>query len=80
MLKLLVAGMLTANIPALLMAELLYNLRSKRASANYRFLFIIPMMIPTLVIYLVWQFMIFESSYGLANALLSAGHEAAGMA
>jgi raffinose/stachyose/melibiose transport system permease protein len=72
MLKLLVAGMLTANIPALLMAELLYNLRSKRASANYRFLFIIPMMIPTLVIYLVWQFMIFESSYGLANALLKA--------
>lgn len=72
MLRLLLAGMLTANIPALLMAELLYNLRSKRASAAYRFLFIIPMMIPALVIYLVWQFMIYESSYGLANALLEA--------
>lgn len=71
MLKLLVAGLITGNIPALLMAELLYNLRSKRASGAYRFLFIIPMMIPGLVVYLMWQYMIFESTYGLANALMN---------
>lgn len=72
MLKLLVAGLVTGNIPALLMAELLYNLRSKKASGAYRFLFIIPMMIPGLVVYLMWQYMIFESTYGLANALMTA--------
>lgn len=70
MLKLLLAGMLTGNIPALLMAELLYNLRNKRASGIYRFFFIIPMMIPSLVTMLVWSNLIFENSYGLANALM----------
>lgn len=70
--KLLVVGLITGNVPALLMAELLYNLKSKKASSTYRFLFIIPMMIPTLVVYLVWNYMIFESSYGLGNALLKA--------
>ena len=70
MIKLLIVGLMTGNIPALLMAELLYNMKSRKASAFYRFLFIIPMMIPTLVIYLVWQFLIFDSN-GLANAILA---------
>lgn len=70
MLKLLVVGLITGNVPALLVAELLYNMKSKKSSSTYRFLFIIPMMIPTLVIYLVWQFLIFDSN-GLANALLA---------
>ena len=72
MFKLLVASLITTNVPALLMAELLYNLKSRRASSAYRFMFIVPMMIPVLVTYLVWQYMVFESSYGLANALLQA--------
>lgn len=71
MVKLLVVGLITGNIPALLVAELLYNMKSKRSSAAYRFMFIVPMMIPTLVIYLVWQFLIFDSN-GLANAILAA--------
>lgn len=70
MIKLLIVGLMTGNIPALLMAELLYNMKSRKASAFYRFLFIIPMMIPTVVIYLVWQFLIFDSN-GLANAILA---------
>lgn len=71
MIKLLLVGLITGNIPALLTAELLYNMKSKKASAAYRFLFIIPMMIPTLVTYLVWQYMIYDAN-GLANAILAA--------
>lgn len=72
MFKLLIAGIITGNIPALMMAELLYNLRSKKASGAYRYLFIIPMMIPTLVTIFMWQYMIYESTYGIANALMRA--------
>ena len=70
MVKLLIVSLITGNIPALLVAELLYNMKSRRSSDAYRFLFIVPMLIPTLVIYLVWQFLIFDSD-GLANALLA---------
>lgn len=70
LIKLLLVGLITGNVPALLMAELLYNMKSRSASSAYRFLFIIPMMIPTLVIYLVWQFLVFDSK-GLANAILA---------
>lgn len=70
MIKLLIVGLITGNVPALLTSELLYNMKSKKASSTYRFLFIIPMMIPTLVVYLVWQYLIYDSN-GLANALLA---------
>jgi ABC-type sugar transport system permease subunit len=71
MLTLLIASLITGNVPAFIMAEILFNLKSKRFSSLYRFLFIIPMMIPGIVFMLVWQYMIFDPAMGLANALLS---------
>jgi ABC-type sugar transport system permease subunit len=70
MLIMLVAGLVTGNVPSFIMAECLFNLRSKRNSAVYRFLFIIPMMIPGIVIMLVWQYMMLDPINGLANAIL----------
>jgi ABC-type sugar transport system permease subunit len=70
MLILLAASQVTGNVPSFIMAELLFNLRSRRLSTAYRFLFIIPMMIPGVVIMLVWQYMIFDPALGLANTLL----------
>jgi raffinose/stachyose/melibiose transport system permease protein len=70
MILLLLAGMLTANIPAFIMAELLYGVKSKRTSSLYRFLFIIPMMIPGTVIMLVWRYLMLDPLNGLINAIL----------
>jgi raffinose/stachyose/melibiose transport system permease protein len=65
------AGLLSANIPAFFMAEMLYNIKSKQAGSVYRFLFIIPMMIPASVIYLVWQHLMLDPMSGLVNAFLN---------
>ncbi|MDR2176769.1 MAG: sugar ABC transporter permease [Treponema sp.] len=70
MVYLLLAGMATANIPAFIMAELLYGIRSKRISSMYRFLFIIPMMIPGTVIMLLWRYLMLDPMNGLINAVL----------
>jgi ABC-type sugar transport system permease subunit len=67
---LLLAGLLSANIPAFIMAELLFNMRSKNFSSLYRFLFIIPMMIPGIVIMLVWQYLMLDPMNGLLNSIL----------
>jgi ABC-type sugar transport system permease subunit len=67
---LLLGGLITANIPAFIMAELLYSLKNKSVSSAYRFLFIIPMMIPGIVIMLVWQYMLLDPMNGMINAIL----------
>ncbi|MDR3145722.1 MAG: sugar ABC transporter permease [Treponema sp.] len=70
MLWLLLAGMLTANIPAFIMAELLYGIKSRQTSGLYRFFFIIPMMIPVTVIMLLWRYLMLDPLNGLVNAIL----------
>jgi raffinose/stachyose/melibiose transport system permease protein len=70
MVYLLLVGMLTANIPAFIMAELLCGIRSRRISSLYRFLFIVPMMIPGTVTMLVWQYLMLDPLNGLVNAVL----------
>jgi ABC-type sugar transport system permease subunit len=70
MVILLFAGLIAGNVPSFIMAECLYNLRSKRNSTLYRFLFIIPMMVPGIVIMLVWQYMMLDPFNGLVNAVL----------
>ena len=70
MILLLVAGLLTANIPAFIMAELLFNLKNTKISSLYRFLFIIPMMIPGIVVMLIWQYMMLDPINGMVNAIL----------
>lgn len=72
MILLLLAGLLTANIPSFIMAELLFGLKNRSVSSMYRFLFIIPMMIPGIVIMLVWQYMMLDPMNGLLNFLLKA--------
>jgi raffinose/stachyose/melibiose transport system permease protein len=55
----------------LIAAEFIYNLRSERARAIYRFVFIIPLMIPWIVTVLVWRF-IYDPIDGPLNGLLQA--------
>jgi ABC-type sugar transport system permease subunit len=70
MVYLLLVAMVTANIPAFIMAELLCGIKSKRAGDLYRFLFIIPMMIPATVTMLVWRYLMLDPMNGLVNAVL----------
>lgn len=52
----------------LLAAELVFHLKSQRWKYWYRVLFVIPLVVPEVVTYLIWQF-IFNPSVGLANVL-----------
>jgi raffinose/stachyose/melibiose transport system permease protein len=54
----------------LLAAELVFHLMSQRSQYWYRVLFVIPLVVPEVVTYLIWQF-IFNPSVGLANVLLN---------
>ncbi len=66
-----VVGMVLGNVASIILAELMYNLRSKMMPA-YRFLFVLPAMIPGIIVLLLWQKLIFAgSSSGLANTIVS---------
>lgn len=66
-----VVGMILGNAASIILAELMYNMRSKMMSA-YRFLFVLPAMIPGIIVLLLWQKLIFSgSSAGFANTILS---------
>jgi ABC-type sugar transport system permease subunit len=67
---LLLVSMITANIPAFFMAELLYGIKNRQISSLYRFLFIIPMMIPVTVTMLLWRYLMLDPLNGLINAIL----------
>ncbi len=54
----------------LLAAELVFHLMSDRWKYWYRVIFVIPLVVPDVVTYLIWQF-IFTPSVGLANVLLN---------
>jgi raffinose/stachyose/melibiose transport system permease protein len=54
----------------LLAAELVFHLMSQRWQYWYRVIFVIPLVVPEVVTYLIWQF-IFNPSVGLANVLLN---------
>ncbi len=56
-----VVGMLLGNAANLILAELMYNLRSKLAKI-YRFLFVLPAMIPGIVVMLLWRQLILHGS------------------
>ena len=53
----------------LFVAELIFNLRRDRARYWYRLLFVIPMVVPGLVMTFMWRF-ILDPNVGLANAIL----------
>lgn len=56
-----VVGMLLGNAANIILAELMYNLRSKLSKA-YRFLFVLPAMVPGIVTMLLWQRLILTGS------------------
>ncbi|WP_293913153.1 sugar ABC transporter permease [Deinococcus sp.] len=65
-------GLGLAVIPPLLVAELIFHLRGPRRQYAYRTLFIVPIVIPSLVLLLVWGS--FYRSDGLINQLLGTLH------
>ena len=70
-LKLLGAGILITLTAPLLAAELIFALRSARAQYLYRVLFVVPMVVPGIVILLIWGFL-YEDNLGLINQALRA--------
>lgn len=65
-----VLGTLLALVMPLIVAELVFHLRGRRRQYAYRTLFVIPIVIPSLVLLLVWGD--FYRSDGLLNQLLGA--------
>ena len=64
-------GMVFGNLMTIFLAELLYNLKSKKLSAFFRVLFIVPILVPSLVILLIWKYVMFGST-GLMNNIVTA--------
>jgi ABC-type sugar transport system permease subunit len=65
-------GMFVGNFATILLAELLYNLKSKGVSSFFRYLFILPILVPSVVIILIWQYIVFAGGdAGIANRILS---------
>lgn len=62
----------TVTVP-LLVAKLILNLRSMRFQYVFRVLFIIPLVMTQVVIYLIWQFL-YDPNFGLLNRLIAALH------
>jgi len=69
-----VVGIICGNLNTIILAELLYNLKSKKTSAFFRVLFIIPILIPSVVTLLLWKDVIFSADpdRGLINQLMLA--------
>lgn len=66
-----VSGMLLGNIFTVLLAELLFNLRDKKVMGVYRFLFVLPCLVPGIVTMLLWNKIIFAvGDDGLVNTIL----------
>jgi len=59
-------------IPALLVAVCIHRCRNQKMQLLYRSLFVIPMVIPGLVIALIWRSFFFESTQGYLNQFLDA--------
>lgn len=59
-------------IPALLVAVCIHRCRSSRMQFFYRTMFVVPMVIPGLVIVLIWRSFFFEATSGYLNQLLHA--------
>lgn len=70
-----VVGIVCGNLMTILLAELLFNIKFKKTSAFLRILFILPVLVPGVVIYLVWENIIFSSSGFVNQILLSMGKE-----
>ena len=69
---LLVFNIITGNVMTLFLAELLFNLRWKKTEKVFRYLFLLPALVPGMVNVLLWKNVILSSSEeGLVNIILS---------
>jgi len=66
MIQLTVVGILLGVTVPLFAAELIFNLKSDRAKYIYRVLFVVPMVVPGVVMLLIWQLM-YDYNLGLFN-------------
>jgi ABC-type glycerol-3-phosphate transport system permease component len=57
-------------IPALMVAVCIHRCRSTRMQFLYRALFVIPMVIPPLIVVLIWRNLFFDPTNGLLNRFL----------
>lgn len=65
--------MLIGNICTIVLAELIYNCSNKRMSSFYRFMFVIPAIIPGIVTIMLWGKIILSGqSNGVLNTILGA--------
>lgn len=68
---LLLTGIVLGNIMTIILAELLYNLKNEKISGFYRFLFILPILVPGIVMLLLWERVVLSPEpSGIANTIL----------
>ena len=72
-LKLTAFAMATSVSVPLFVAWLILGLRSPRLQYVFRVLFVIPLVLPTVVILLIWQF-IYDANFGVLNQVITALH------
>lgn len=66
-------GIVTGNVMTLSLAETLHNYKCKKISSAMRFLFLLPALVPGIVVTLIWTRLIFApGSSGLMNTVLGA--------
>jgi raffinose/stachyose/melibiose transport system permease protein len=66
------AVIVSITVP-LFVARLIWGLPSERAQYVFRVLFVIPLVLPQVVIYLIWKYL-YDPNFGLLNELLMALH------
>jgi ABC-type sugar transport system permease subunit len=71
MLTLLALSLLAGIVPSFIVAELIYALRNPSARYAYRFLFLIPIVVPMVVTQLLWTFF-YDPNIGPIDTLLRA--------
>jgi ABC-type sugar transport system permease subunit len=65
-----VTGLVCGNVMTIILAELLFNFKGKHIGNAFRVIFIIPAVVPFIVIVLIWRYIIFSTN-GFANNLLA---------
>jgi ABC-type sugar transport system permease subunit len=73
LIELTLASLVTGMTMPLIVAELIFNIRGSRLSYLYRLLFVVPIVVPSIVTILLWQF-IFDPNVGVLDSLIGVFH------
>ena len=64
--------MLVGNISTIILAEVIFNLKSSRISSVFKFLFVLPAMVPGTVVVFLWgKFILSGADNGLLNSFIA---------